>query len=106
MIYNLLHRTVYEYTAPVTVSHHAARVEPRRLPQQTAERFASFSSECRPARAGPAVVCLQRGAAADAAGLGAHSADHLVKAAQIVGQGEAQWCIGDLRELLTRLGEA
>ena len=40
MIYNLLHRTVYEYTAPVTVSHHAARVEPRRLPQQTAERFA------------------------------------------------------------------
>jgi len=40
MIYNILHRTVYEYSAPVTVSHHAARVEPRGLPQQTTERFA------------------------------------------------------------------
>lgn len=37
MIYNLIHRTVYEYAAPVTVSHHAARVEPRVLPQQSVE---------------------------------------------------------------------
>jgi transglutaminase-like putative cysteine protease len=40
MIYNISHRTVYEYTAPVTVSHHAARVEPRGLPQQSTESFA------------------------------------------------------------------
>jgi len=39
MIYNISHRTIYEYTAPVTVSHHAARVEPRGLPQQETERF-------------------------------------------------------------------
>ncbi len=39
MIYNISHRTVYEYTAPVTVSHHAARVQPRGLPQQETERF-------------------------------------------------------------------
>lgn len=29
MIYRIRHRTVYEYTEPVTVSHHAARVKPR-----------------------------------------------------------------------------
>jgi transglutaminase-like putative cysteine protease len=40
MIYNIIHRTVYQYSAPVTVSHHAARVEPRILPQQATERFA------------------------------------------------------------------
>jgi len=40
MIYNIIHRTVYQYSAPVTVSHHAARVEPRVLPQQSSERFA------------------------------------------------------------------
>ena len=39
MIYNISHRTVYEYTAPVTVSHHAARVQPRGLPNQETERF-------------------------------------------------------------------
>jgi transglutaminase-like putative cysteine protease len=39
MIYNLTHRTTYEYAAPVTVSHHAARVEPRALANQVTERF-------------------------------------------------------------------
>lgn len=39
MTYNLVHRTIYEYAAPVTVSHHAARVEPRRLPGQLVENF-------------------------------------------------------------------
>ena len=39
MTYNLVHRTLYEYAEPVTVSHHAARVEPRRLPQQSVENF-------------------------------------------------------------------
>jgi len=37
MTYNLIHRTIYEYAAPVTVSHHAARIEPRVLPQQSVE---------------------------------------------------------------------
>jgi transglutaminase-like putative cysteine protease len=37
MTYNLIHRTIYEYAAPVTVSHHAARVEPRVLPHQSVE---------------------------------------------------------------------
>jgi transglutaminase-like putative cysteine protease len=40
MTYNLIHRTIYEYAAPVTVSHHATRVEPRVLPQQSVEDFA------------------------------------------------------------------
>jgi transglutaminase-like putative cysteine protease len=39
MIYNITHRTVYEYAAPVTVSHHAARLEPRALAQQVTELF-------------------------------------------------------------------
>lgn len=39
MTYNLVHRTLYEYAEPVTVSHHAARVEPRVLPQQSVENF-------------------------------------------------------------------
>ncbi len=39
MTYNLIHRTIYEYAQPVTVSHHAARVEPRRLPYQAVENF-------------------------------------------------------------------
>jgi len=40
MTYNLIHRTIYEYAAPVTVSHHSARVEPRELPRQKVERYA------------------------------------------------------------------
>ena len=34
MKYRVLHRTVYEYTEPVTVSHHAARLKPRITPGQ------------------------------------------------------------------------
>jgi transglutaminase-like putative cysteine protease len=39
MTYSITHRTIYEYAEPVTVSHHAARVEPRALPRQTVENF-------------------------------------------------------------------
>ncbi len=39
MTYNLIHKTIYDYADSVTVSHHAARVEPRVLPQQTVENF-------------------------------------------------------------------
>ncbi len=39
MIYNLTHRTVYEYSEPVTVSHHAARMKPRPLPTQQRDEF-------------------------------------------------------------------
>lgn len=39
MTYNLVHRTVYEYTAPVAVSHHVARLEPRSDARQQRERF-------------------------------------------------------------------
>jgi len=39
MTFNLVHRTIYHYASPVTVSHHAARVEPRVLPQQQVENF-------------------------------------------------------------------
>lgn len=35
----IVHRTVYRYSAPVTVSQHAARVEPRALPNQHLESF-------------------------------------------------------------------
>ena len=39
MTYKLVHKTIYEYAEPVTVSHHAARVEPRLLPHQQVENF-------------------------------------------------------------------
>ena len=39
MTYKITHRTIYEYSAPVTVSHHAARVEPRPLAAQVTEDF-------------------------------------------------------------------
>jgi transglutaminase-like putative cysteine protease len=39
MTYDLAHSTIYQYNAPVTVSHHAARLEPRRLPAQQPEGF-------------------------------------------------------------------
>jgi len=39
MTYNLVHKTIYEYAEPVTVSHHAARVEPRTLAHQQVENF-------------------------------------------------------------------
>ena len=39
MTYNLTHRTLYEYAAPVSVSHHVARLEPRATATQTRESF-------------------------------------------------------------------
>ncbi len=39
MTYNIVHRTLYEYAAPVTVSHHVARLEPRDTNTQTQENF-------------------------------------------------------------------
>lgn len=35
MIYRIQHRTVYEYSEPVTVSHHAARLKPRNTEAQS-----------------------------------------------------------------------
>jgi transglutaminase-like putative cysteine protease len=37
--YKIVHRTVYEYTAPVSVSHHVARLEPRGTPAQERGEF-------------------------------------------------------------------
>lgn len=37
MSYSITHRTVYEYPAPVTVSHHVARLNPRETAAQTRE---------------------------------------------------------------------
>ena len=39
MTYNILHRTLYDYAAPVTVSHHVARLEPRATSTQGRESF-------------------------------------------------------------------
>lgn len=39
MTYQILHRTLYEYAAPVTVSHHVARLEPRGTSVQDREQF-------------------------------------------------------------------
>ncbi len=39
MTYHITHRTLYEYAAPVTVSHHVARLEPGSTHSQTCERF-------------------------------------------------------------------
>ena len=39
MTYNIVHRTLYEYTAPVSVSHHVARLEPRATATQTCGEF-------------------------------------------------------------------
>ena len=39
MTYSITHRTLYEYTAPVTVSHHVARLEPQATRTQACERF-------------------------------------------------------------------
>ncbi len=39
MTYQITHRTLYEYTAPVTVSHHVARLEPRATAAQERESF-------------------------------------------------------------------
>jgi len=45
MTYNIVHRTLYEYDAPVAVSHHVARLEPRATTAQSRE---SFSLEISP----------------------------------------------------------
>jgi len=37
--YRITHLTFYEYGAPVTVSHHAARFEPREIPAQECQQF-------------------------------------------------------------------
>ena len=37
MLYQVTHRTLYEYTEPVSVSHHAARLEPRAMAGQSCE---------------------------------------------------------------------
>ena len=39
MIYKITHRTLYEYAAPVAVSHHVARLEPRATAIQEREQF-------------------------------------------------------------------
>ena len=39
MTYDLVHRTVYDYALPVSVSHHAARLHPRAHPAQTCASF-------------------------------------------------------------------
>ena len=39
MNYCVTHRTLYEYAAPVSVSHHVARLEPQTTATQTCERF-------------------------------------------------------------------
>jgi transglutaminase-like putative cysteine protease len=39
MTYNIIHRTIYEYAAPVTMSHHVARLEPRATTTQAQENF-------------------------------------------------------------------
>ncbi|MGO8701232.1 MAG: transglutaminase family protein [Limisphaerales bacterium] len=39
MTWDIVHRTLYEYSEPVTVSQHAARVEPRSLANQALEEF-------------------------------------------------------------------
>jgi transglutaminase-like putative cysteine protease len=39
MTYQITHRTLYEYTEPVTVSHHVARLEPRATATQERESF-------------------------------------------------------------------
>jgi transglutaminase-like putative cysteine protease len=39
MNYHITHRTLYEYTAPVSVSHHVARLEPLAMATQSRESF-------------------------------------------------------------------
>ena len=40
MTYDIIHRTLYEYAAPVAVSHHVARLEPRATATQSRAAFA------------------------------------------------------------------
>jgi transglutaminase-like putative cysteine protease len=50
MTFNVLHRTLYHYSEPVTVSQHAARVQPRGLPGQRVEDFSLLIEPAPPAR--------------------------------------------------------
>ena len=45
MKYAIIHRTIYDYAAPVTISYHVARLEPRATTSQARE---SFSLRIRP----------------------------------------------------------
>jgi transglutaminase-like putative cysteine protease len=45
MTYNIIHRTIYDYAAPVTVSHHVARLEPRAT---NAQQRLEFSLKIQP----------------------------------------------------------
>ena len=47
--YDVVHRTLYEYVAPVSVSHHVARLEPRVTAGQACGEF-SLEIHPRPAR--------------------------------------------------------
>jgi transglutaminase-like putative cysteine protease len=40
MTHDIVHRTTYHYSEPVTISHHAARLKPRLLPRQQRSSFA------------------------------------------------------------------
>ncbi|HWN95899.1 MAG TPA: transglutaminase family protein [Methylomirabilota bacterium] len=39
MTYEIVHRTTYDYSEPVAISHHAARMEPKVLPTQHRDEF-------------------------------------------------------------------
>lgn len=54
MNYRITHRTEYAYAEPVTISHHAARLQPRR---QSGQAVADFSLDIRPE---PAVCTARR----------------------------------------------
>ena len=42
MEYRITHRTIYDYSEPVTVSHHAARLQPRTTDTQQPRNFALY----------------------------------------------------------------
>jgi transglutaminase-like putative cysteine protease len=50
MTFDVVHRTVYRYSQPVTVSQHAARVEPRALAGQIVEDFSLTIEPAPPVR--------------------------------------------------------
>jgi len=54
MTWHIVHRTLYEYAAPVTASHHVARLEPRATELQRPEAFSLKIIPEPPARRGRA----------------------------------------------------
>jgi transglutaminase-like putative cysteine protease len=52
MIWDIFHRTVYEYEAPVTASHHVARLQPRATEVQQPQGFSLTISPKPPLRRG------------------------------------------------------